>query len=41
MERLDGVPASKRLAVRILLAQVELLWRRRMVDYLLLSARRP
>lgn len=41
LERLDGVPASKRLAVRILLAQMELLWRRRMIDYLLLSARKP
>lgn len=41
LDRLDGVPASKRLAVRILLAQIELLWRRRMIDYLLLSARRP
>jgi cyclopropane fatty-acyl-phospholipid synthase-like methyltransferase len=41
MENLNGVPASKRLAVRILLAQVELLWRRGMIDYLLLSARKP
>jgi SAM-dependent methyltransferase len=41
MGKLDGVPVSKRLAVRILLAQVELLWRRGMVDYLLLSARKP
>jgi erythromycin 3''-O-methyltransferase len=41
LERSDGVPASKRLAVRILLAQVELLWQRRMIDYLLLTARRP
>jgi SAM-dependent methyltransferase len=41
LERSDGVPASKRMAVRILLSQVELLWRRRMIDYLLLTARRP
>jgi erythromycin 3''-O-methyltransferase len=41
LERAAGLPASKRIAVRILLSQVELLWRRRMIDYLLLTARRP
>lgn len=41
LPRAQGVPASKRLGFRMLLAQVELLWRRRMIDYLLLSARRP
>jgi SAM-dependent methyltransferase len=41
MARTDGVPASKRLGVRVLLAQVELLWRRGMIDYVILSARKP
>ncbi|MEX0754842.1 MAG: class I SAM-dependent methyltransferase [Actinomycetota bacterium] len=34
-------PLAHVLAGRVLLAQVELLWRRGMLDYLLLSARRP
>ena len=33
-----AVPRSYELAVRFMLAQVELLWRRRMVDYVLLRA---
>jgi len=39
----DGhaVPPSFRLACRAMLAQVELLWRRGLVDYVLLSAIRP
>jgi SAM-dependent methyltransferase len=42
LERQDvPLPASQRLAIRILLAQVELLWRRRMIDYLLLWAKKP
>jgi SAM-dependent methyltransferase len=42
LERPDvPLTASQRLAIRILLAQVELLWRRRMIDYLLLRARKP
>jgi SAM-dependent methyltransferase len=35
------LPASQRLAAAAFLRQVELLWRRRVVDYLLLSARKP
>ena len=38
MERLPG---SQRLAAEVFRRQVELLWRRHVVDYLLLSARRP
>jgi SAM-dependent methyltransferase len=38
----SGAPASMRLAARIMLGQMELLWRRRIVDYGLLRAvRRP
>ena len=44
-DRLDGsrdeASASLRLAARIMIAQVELLWERGMVDYLLLRARKP
>lgn len=36
----DDVPASLRLACRAMVAQVELLWRRRLIDYLLLRATR-
>ncbi len=36
-----GAPRSQVIASRVLLAQVELLWRRGVLDYLLLSARRP
>jgi len=42
--RLDGTHAGSRtqaLAARAMLAQVDLLWERRLIDYLLLSARRP
>ncbi len=41
--RLSGpsaAPAAHRLAARLLLAQVELLWRR-IIDYILLRAIRP
>jgi erythromycin 3''-O-methyltransferase len=41
LERATDVPRSKRLAVRALLAQADLLWRRGVLDYLLLVARRP
>lgn len=39
----DGVraPAGQRAAARLLLGQVDLLWRRRIIDYLLLRAVRP
>jgi erythromycin 3''-O-methyltransferase len=43
-DRLEGdrtAPAAVRAAARIGLGQVELLWRRRLVDYLLLSAVKP
>ena len=44
-ERLENrrpeVSRSYALAARLLVAQVELLWRRRIVDYLLLRARKP
>lgn len=42
LERGDaGAPASMRLAGRVMLAQVELLWRRGLLGYVLLRARRP
>lgn len=41
LERRQDVPRSQVLAARFLLAQVELLWERRMIDYVLLSARKP
>jgi SAM-dependent methyltransferase len=34
-------PAAMRLAARVMLAQTELLWRKGVVDYLLLRARKP
>jgi hypothetical protein len=34
-------PATYVLASRIMLSQVELLWRRGVIDYLLVRARRP
>jgi SAM-dependent methyltransferase len=37
----DEVPRSYGLAVRSMLSQVDLLWRRRMIDYLLLRATKP
>lgn len=36
-----GAPAGQQAAARLLLRQVELLWRRRIIDYLLLRAVRP
>ena len=36
-----GVPKSYELAVRIMLRQVELLWRRGMLDYILLRGSKP
>jgi len=42
MRRVGGdLPGSQRLAAEVFRRQVELLWRRHVVDYLLLSARRP
>jgi len=42
LERDGGrVPVSFHLACRAMLAQIELLWRRRMIDYLLLRAVKP
>ena len=35
------VPASYELISRVMLAQVELLWERGVLEYLILSARRP
>jgi SAM-dependent methyltransferase len=35
------LPASYELGVRFMVAQVELLWARRLIDYLLLEARKP
>jgi cyclopropane fatty-acyl-phospholipid synthase-like methyltransferase len=43
-DRLDGAvaaPAGQRAAARVLLRQVDLLWQRRIIDYLLLRAVRP
>jgi len=36
-----GVPAGQRTAARLLLSQVELLWRRQVIQYILLRAVRP
>src|SRR5439155_21324920 len=42
LQRVGGdLPLSHRLAAEVFLRQVELLWRRGIVDYQLLSARRP
>lgn len=41
LSRSSPAPAGHRLAARLLLAQVELLWRRRIIDYILLRAVRP
>jgi hypothetical protein len=35
------LPSAQRFAAEVFRRQVELLWRRRLVEYLLLSARRP
>jgi cyclopropane fatty-acyl-phospholipid synthase-like methyltransferase len=37
----DGIALGQRQAGRLLLAQIELLWRRRIIDYVLLRARKP
>jgi hypothetical protein len=37
----DGAPLGHRQAGRFLLKQIELLWRRRIIDYVLLQARKP
>ena len=36
-----AAPAGQRIAARLLLSQVELLWRRRIIQYILLRAVRP
>ena len=36
-----AAPAGQQAAARMLLGQVDLLWRRRIIDYLLLRAVRP
>jgi hypothetical protein len=36
-----GAPAGQRTAARLLLSQVELLWRRQIIQYILLRAVRP
>jgi SAM-dependent methyltransferase len=41
LSRAPAAPAGHRVAARVLLRQVELLWRRRIIDYLLLRAVRP
>jgi hypothetical protein len=41
LNRERSAPVSFRLASRVMLAQVELLWRRRVIDYLLLRAVKP
>ena len=42
LRRVGGeLPVTHRLAAEVFLRQVELLWRRRVIDYLLLSAARP
>jgi SAM-dependent methyltransferase len=41
LRRSPGAPAGQRAAARVLFAQVELLWRRRIIQYLLIRAVRP
>jgi SAM-dependent methyltransferase len=41
LARATGAPAGQQAAARLLLGQVELLWRRRIIDYLILRAVRP
>ena len=41
LARATAAPAGQRAAARLLLRQVDLLWRRRIIDYLLLRAVRP
>jgi len=41
LSRPPSAPTGHRAAARLLLWQVELLWRRRIIDYILLRAVRP
>jgi hypothetical protein len=41
LSRTQAAPTGHRIAARMLLWQVELLWRRRIIDYLLVRAVRP
>jgi SAM-dependent methyltransferase len=41
LDHQQDAPLSFRLAARVMLAQVELLWRRRVIDYVLLRAVKP
>jgi hypothetical protein len=41
LSRTPAAPTGQRIAARALLWQVELLWRRRIIDYLLVRAVRP
>jgi cyclopropane fatty-acyl-phospholipid synthase-like methyltransferase len=41
LDRERDAPLSFRLASRVMLSQVDLLWRRRVIDYLLLRAVKP
>ena len=41
LDREREAPLSFRLASRVMLSQVDLLWRRRVIDYLLLRAVKP
>ena len=41
LSRAPAAPVGHKLAARVLLRQVELLWRRRIIDYVLLRAVRP
>ena len=41
LSRLPSAPTGHRAAARLLLWQIELLWRRLIIDYILLRAVRP
>jgi hypothetical protein len=41
LTRATGAPPGQHTAARLLLSQVDLLWRRQIIDYLLLRAIRP
>jgi hypothetical protein len=41
LARSPSAPLGHRVAAQVLLWQMELLWRRRIIDYLLLRASRP
>ena len=41
LREVDDAPFGQRQGARLLLTQVELLWRRRIIDYVLLRARKP